>query len=1085
MRCPSCHTPNVPGRRWCGRCGHSLAGRCPGCGFVNAPEERFCGGCGARLDAPVAEAGTRASPPAGGERRQLTVMFCDLVDSTRLGESFDPEDLQRLLQGLRQICSDCVHRFDGVVTQFLGDGILACFGYPVAHEDDAQRAVRAALALLDEVAARRACETLPLRVRIGISTGMVVTADPAEGREALLSMVGNPLAMASRLQALAPADGIVLGPLTRELVGDLFECEDLGMHGLKGFASPVRAWRVVRERRGVDRFGVRRSVAGLSAFVGREREQAVLADLWQLARGGSGRAVVISGEPGIGKSRSVANFVSALGRESHARVRYFCLPYFRETPFQPAIEHLERVAGITAEQPASERRARLGLLLREFTDCDSATVSLCAGIMGFGEGDGAGRDAGLEAGQRERFHGLLLSLLRGLAGRTPVIMIVEDAHWMDPSTGDFLARVVEVLPELAVLLLVTTRPEFAPAWIDEPHVTAMPLNRLDRERVLDLVRSVAGDAPLPDALVEEIATKSDGVPLFVEELVRHLRARAAGAPQYGTGPGGVPDTLRDLLTARLDLLGAARTVAQAAAVVGRRFRLDLLGAVLGMPADALGDAIETLREAGLVVVHGDPPEGTCLFRHALIQEVARDSLLRRDRRALHRRVGEVLERDFPEAAARHPEVVAMHFAEAGEPSRAVTWHLAAGDQAISRYARAEARSHYEAAHAALAGLPASRGNDGLRLRAILALAATAGNRAEVLADLERIDAAGTVSADAATRARLRYWTARLRYVLGEFGEAFRLAGESLQLVREAGDGDALAADPVNLLARLACLRGRAREAVDHATDNIRQMRALGNRTEEAAMTGVLAFGLGLHGRFDEALPAADRGVELARALAHLPTLAAAHCYRGVLHAWRGEPAGFEPDFAATLELADRSGDLFRRYLAHGWRGQGHLVAHRFGQAERDLEAAEELAGRIGTSFHLGAFRAFRAKLWLLAGRGDAALALSSGAVATAEAAQQEWSLSIALRIRSEILLARAPDRGDTALRAIERAIAIQNDCECRYDLAWSHLVHGRVLAARGDTDGAGAALARAAAMFAEMGVERGARRVREAQARLH
>jgi len=326
MRCPSCQTPNAAGRRWCGRCGRSLASPCPGCGFANDPGERFCGGCGARLDTTGAEPGRRGPGGAGGERRQLTVMFCDLVDSTRIGEAFDPEDLQRLLQGLRQICSDCVHRFDGVVTQFLGDGILACFGYPAAHEDDAQRAVRAALALLDEVAARRACETLPLRVRIGISTGMVVTADPAEGREALLSMVGNPLAMAARLQALAPADGIVLGPLTRELVGDLFECEDLGMHELKGFASPVRAWRVLRERRGVDRFGVRRSVAGLSAFVGREREQAVLTDLWQLARGGSGRAVVISGEPGIGKSRSVANFVSALGRESHARVRYFCLP---------------------------------------------------------------------------------------------------------------------------------------------------------------------------------------------------------------------------------------------------------------------------------------------------------------------------------------------------------------------------------------------------------------------------------------------------------------------------------------------------------------------------------------------------------------------------------------------------------------------------------------------------------------------------------------------------------------------------------------------------------------------------------------
>lgn len=664
-------------------------------------------------------------------------------------------------------------------------------------------------------------------------------------------------------------------------------------------------------------------------------------------------------------------------------------------------------------------------------------------------------------------------------------MIVEDAHWMDPSTGDLLARIVEALPELPVLLLVTTRPEFAPAWLDEPHVTAMPLNRLDRERVLELVRSVAGDASLPDALVEEIATKSDGVPLFVEELVRHLVSCLGDSSGDGVRPGAVPDTLRDLLMARLDGLGTARTVAQAAAVVGRRFRLDLLGAVLGTPSATLGEAVEMLREAGLVVVHGDPPAGSCVFRHALIQEVARDSLLRRDRQTLHRRVGEVLERDFPELAARHPEVVAMHFSEAGLPARAATWHLAAGDQAISRYARMEARAHYGAAYETVGIAQASGETEALRIRAILALAATAGNRAEVLADLDRIDAAGTASVDAATRVRLRYWTARLRYVLGEFGDASRIAGESLRLAGEAGEGDGLTADPVNLLARLACLRGRAREAVAHASENIRQMRALGSRTEEAAMTGVLAFGLGLHGRFGEALPAADRGVELARALGHLPTLAAAHCYRGVLHAWRGEPARFEADFAATLEFADRSGDMFRRYLAHGWRGQGYLVAHCFDAARIDLEAAEEFAARIGTSFHLGAFRAFRAEIELLAGRGDAALTLSSQAVATAEDAGQEWGLSIALRIRSEILLAADPGAEDGRIAAIRRAITIQNDSECRYDLAWSHLVHGRILAARGEMDGAGAALAQAAALFAAMSVERGTRRVREARAQLH
>lgn len=1085
MRCPSCEAPNAPGRRFCGRCGQSLANRCPDCGFANEPDERFCGGCGSRLEPSTPEGTTPTTGWAGGERRQLTVMFCDLVDSTRLGQTYDPEELQRLLQRLRQLCTDCVQRFGGVVTQFLGDGILACFGYPTAHEDDAQRAVRAAVALCEQLASERAGEKLPLAVRIGIATGLVVTADPAAGREALLTMVGDPLAMASRLQVLAPPDGIVLGPLTRELIGDLFECEDLGQHRLKGFAVPVHAWRVIRERRGVDRFGVRRGVAGLSAFVGREREQALLDDVWQRARAGSGRAVVISGEPGIGKSRSVVQFLSALDRQDHLRVRFYCLPYFQATPFHAAIEHLERAAGLAATQLPAERRARLELMLREFANCDAEDVSLCAGVMGFAEGAEASPDAALAAAQRERFHALLLNLLRGLARRAPVIMIVEDAHWLDPSTRDFLDRVVDILPELPVLLLITTRPEFVPAWLDAPHVIALPLNRLDRDCVLELVRSMAGAAPLSDALIDEIAAKSDGVPLFVEELVRHVITSATGGSEPGTALGSVPETLRDLLMARLDGLGVARTVAQAAAVIGRRFRFDLLGAVLGMPAPALSDAVWRLREAGLIVVHGDPPEGTCLFRHALIQEVARDNLLRRDRRALHLRVGEVLEQDFPELAARHPEVVAMHFGEAGLPGRAAVWHLAAGDQALSRYARAEARRHYLAAYEATQGESGSAERDGLRIRALLALAAVAGDRGEVLADLERIEAARYGSPDAATRARLRYWSARLRYVLGDFREAVRLAGESLSLVREAGLDEAFAADPINLLARLACLRGRAGEAVAHATDNIRQMRGLGNRTEEAAMTGVLAFALALHGRFDEAVAAADRGLELARALGHLPTLAAAHCYRGVLSAWRGEAQRFVADFDATLELADRSGDLFRRYLAHGWRGQGYLVAGNLELALQDLEAALALAERIGTTFHLGAFHGFRAQVELLADRYDAARTRGAHAVAIAEAAQQDWSLSIALRIQSEILLAHGAGTEAEALPVIERALAIQTDCQCHYDLAWSHLAHGRILDRSGERAGAKAALARAATLFASMGVSSGIAAVRQAQARLH
>lgn len=1087
MKCPSCGAKNAPIRRFCGKCGRSLLSPCGACGFVNEPGERFCGGCGAALGEtgqPVRALGGDVGVGAG-ERRQLTVLFCDLVDSTRIGRRYDPESLQRLLQGLRRMCADCVRRFDGVVTQFLGDGILACFGFPVAHEDDAERAVRAALALRQAAAERRDLEELPLDVRIGVSTGLVVTSDEAEGREALLAMVGDPLAMAARLQTLAPPNGIVLGPLTRELVGDLFEVEELGEHRLKGFELPIRAWNVLGERRGIDRFGSRRVSIGLSAFVGREHEQSLLARKWSATVDGHGQAVALVGEPGIGKSRTVANFLAGIAREPHSRVRYFCMPDYRDSPFHPALQHLERAAGMEPSMPVAERRQRLERMLRELVDCDDDGIELCARMLGCADAEHAIDGNGLAARQRERFHELLLSLLRAIARRSPVVLVVEDAHWIDPSTADFLARVVEALPGMPTLLFVTMRPESVPAWIDEPHVAAIPLNRLDGARVRELVRSFADPVELPAPVVEEIAARSDGVPLFVEELTRHLLARTDATGAGGTMSDPVPDTLRDLLMARLDGLGPARLVAQAAAVLGRRFRVDLLATVLALPAEELAAQLARLRESGLATVQGDPPEAVGIFRHALVHDVAIGSLLRDRRRELHLRAAEALERDHPELGRREPELVALHFAEAGEPGRAVPWHLAAGERAASRYARAEARSHYEMAYRAACALPAGAEAAGVVPRSTLALAGVAADRNEVLADLRRIEDAEQASADPRTRASLHCWSARLHYVLGRFEDAARLADESLELANEAGGEEELAAQPLNLLARLACLRNRGRDAALHARENIRQMRSLDNRVEEAAMTGVLAFGLALWGRFDEAVASAARGVELAREVGHLPTLAAAHCYRGVVHAWRGEAGLFETEFEATLELADRSGDLFRRYLAHGWRGQGHLLAHAFEPAGRDLDAAVGIAERIGTGFHLGAFVAFRAKLHLLRGRQPEAEALARHAVATAEHAQQSWGLSIALRIHGETLLARPRPACDEALRGIDRAVAIQEDGENHYDLAWSHLARARAHALRGRVLETEDALGLADTLFAEMKVGRGRERVAQTRERLH
>ncbi len=560
----------------------------------------------------------------------MTVVFADLVGSTALSGRLDPEDMARLVRQYQDSCAGVIARFDGFLAKFMGDGVLAYFGYPQAHEDSAERAARAGLEIAAAVA-RIGDGTMAARV--GIATGLVVVGEIiGSGMAQEQTIVGDTPNLAARLQALAEPGCVLIAGITRRLLGELFDYAFLGEHALKGIERPVGVWRVLRESGTGSRF---HAVREAGVLVGREQEIALLAERWRLARAGEGQ-VVLSGEAGIGKSRLVEALVERIRDERHVRVRMQYSPYHRNTALYPVIRHFGEAAGFGPEDGAELRRDKLRSMLAAASPMSERAFGVLAGAIGLGrDGDGGGAD--MTAAQiKSELMDVLAGRLLALAEAAPVLLLLEDAHWVDPTTRELFDAIVDRIEAATVAVIITHRPEFVPSWTGRPNVTALAFNRMSGQDCAAIVRNLAASS-LPADLVEEILRRSDGVPLYLEELTKAVL-------EAGTSQPAVPPTLQDSLMARLDRLGRVKDVAQMASVIGREFQRPLLAAVAGVLGDReLDDALLRLVEAGLVFPRGNLVEGRYSFKHALVQEAAYESLLRARRQPLHAAIGRALE----------------------------------------------------------------------------------------------------------------------------------------------------------------------------------------------------------------------------------------------------------------------------------------------------------------------------------------------------------------------------------------------------------------------------------------------------------
>jgi class 3 adenylate cyclase/tetratricopeptide (TPR) repeat protein len=1022
---------------------------------------------------PTPLPGPKPVPRTDAERRQLTIMFCDLVGSSELAVRLDPEDLRRVIGAYHNCIKEIIARYQGIIARYMGDGVLAYFGYPQAHEDDAEQATRAGLALVEAVAGLQTDIGTELHVRVGIATGTVIVGDLiGEGAAQEQAVIGETPNLAGRLQTVAEPGTVLICKSTRRLTGGHFEYRDLGPVTLKGWAEPAQAWHVLRTSGVESRFEAQHKTR-LTPLIGREEQMDLLLRRWRTAVHGEGCVVVLTGEPGIGKSHIALALQERLQDEPHTVLRYFCSAHHINSALFPFIGQLERAAKFERSDTPAEKLSKLDALVAQSTS-DPENVAVLANLFALPTDDRYRLQELSPQKRKEKTLAALLALLEGAAAKRPVFITFEDVHWIDPTSLELLAAVVEHMPQLRALLLVTARPEFTPPWPSYPHVTTIPLTRLGRRDGAALVEQVAGGKSLPQEVMDEILARTDGVPLFIEELTKTLLESQMLQQRDGhyvldrpLPSLAIPTTLHASLMARLDRLAPVREVAQIGAVAGRDFHYELLKAVAGLPTDRLEEALDQLVESELIFRRGEIPHAVYAFKHALVRDAAYAGLLKSRRGQLHAAIASALEQRFPEVVQTQPETLAHHLTEAGLIERAIEYWLVAGKNAALRSANVEAMAHLQRGIEVIGRLPAGEDKDRSELDFQLVLGpcliATHGPAAsKALTTFARARELCERLGEPPEYLQVMFWLATASVVRGELPQALEAIAGLPSAAQARGNQPALL-NGIRGQAMILMFMGRiveARDALERAVEAFSASEESDRMAARAAgqdagvsMLVLMAWVLWILGQVDEAVLRMDAALERADTVQHAHTHAYAWYYAAVLHALRGEPVIAQGYAERCLAISEQHG--FRQWLGLSRAIRGICMAVLDISGSRLDDVVAELGEYQQAGYQLGITAQFvlLCPALLLQNEPEAALETIDQGLSVVSHNSERFFEAELYRLKARALLMRgAPDAEaeallDQALRTARSQQARSLELRAATDLARLWMKQGKHAAA--------------------------------------
>jgi class 3 adenylate cyclase/predicted ATPase len=1045
-----------------------------------------------------------AMPPAAAQHReaefrQITVMFSDLVGSTQLSEKLDPEDLQKLIDAYRRECSAAIRRYGGEAARYFGDGVMAFFGWPHAHEDDAVRAIHAALEIAAAVA--KIPGPVTLSCRVGVCSGPVVVGEIGDSDTWSMDAVGETPNIAARLQTLAAANTVLISESTRRLVSAAFDFQDLGLQQIKGLTEPLHVYRVLSAKNTASRFEAAHT-GSLTPLIGRSSELGLLLDRWQKVKEGDGQVILLSGIPGVGKSRLLHELKSHIQHEPQILLHHQCSPYHSQSAFFPVIEQIENASQITAREADADKLAKLRAYLPRATDGSIEPVLLIARLLSI-PSDNHPELSDLTPQQiKNRTISTLVDMLLAFSAQRPTLCIFEDAHWLDPSTLELLELIINRIDHARVLLIVSCRPQFRPAWIAHPNTTILSLTRLSHTEVETMIRDLLRGGSMPQPVLDQVIEKADGVPLFIEELTSSLLSaplRTRGTFGRAAQPASlrVPDTLSDALMERLDRVAPSRRLAQIAAVIGREFSFDLLSAASQVDEDNMLSALSLLEQADIIYRVDISPFIRFAFKHVLLRDAIYDSLLRSRRQQIHADIAAILEHDFPELAESQPEVLAYHHQEAGNHQLAIRCWLESGQRALAHSANVEAIASFRKALELLKALPETPERTKQEIDVQLALG------------IPLIAVQGYASPESREAfSRARSLCLQLGNISEYFQALFGLWGHSwmcgknddaLRMAEEFLSRSRALSDPVPLMVAHRVMGstlltiGEFQSSANHFEETIKlstskEKQPLYNLymvEPQAASLLLLSWDLWFLGYPDRSLSRVSEALALAQDLGHPYTVAFAHYMTSVVHLLRG-------DAARAFESAERSFEIsqeqrFSLYVILSRISRGRAVGDlgRIDEARAEIALGIEEERRNGVGFMLPMMEGWLADMHARAGEHERALSIVEGALATiGDVTGRSWEAELH-RQRAQILLALNPSKAAEAESHFRKSIETARGQSARSLELRAATSLAELWRTQGRSDEARGLLEPICGWFDEGAVTADLRRARQAQGALH